>query len=60
VFLEFEVLLTRVEPSKPGDQVPKVVVKLRDEWLSLKENITAKGITIDKDSDEGLERALFE
>lgn len=54
-FLEFEVLSKRAEQSKPGGQVPKVVVELRDEWLSLEEDIVAQGITMDEDGDEGLE-----
>ena len=60
VFLEFEVLSKRAERSKPGGQVPKVVVELRDEWLSLEEDIAAQGITMDEDGDEGLEGAPFE
>lgn len=60
VFLEFEVLSTRAERSKPGGQVPEVVVELRDEWLSLEEYIAAKRITMDEDGDEGLEGAPFE
>lgn len=60
VFLEFEVLSKRVERSKPGGQVPKVMVELRDEWLSLEEDIAAQGITMDEDGDEGLEGAPFE
>jgi hypothetical protein len=60
VFLELEVLSKRAERSKPGGQVPKVVVELRDQCLSLEEDIAAQGITMDKDGDEGLEGALFE
>jgi hypothetical protein len=60
VFLEFEVSSERAERSKPGGQVLKVVVELRDLCLSLEEDTAAQGITMDEDGDEALEGALFE
>lgn len=60
VFLEFEVLSKRAERSKPGGHVPKVMVELRNERLSLEEDIVAQGITMDEDGIEGSEGAPFE
>ena len=51
VVLEFEIMSKRVEQSKPGGQVPKVVVELDDVWLPLEKDMEARGITVEEDDD---------
>lgn len=52
VFLDFERRLRRAEQSSPGGQIPNMVVELRDEMLSLEEDLEGKGVTI-MEGDEG-------
>lgn len=49
LFLEFEVASRRA--TLPSGQVPKVIVELDDEYLSLEEDIAAKGILASEDGD---------
>ena len=48
LFLEFEVEFQRAKQSKPGGQIPKLIVELQDEQLALEQDIEAKGIVIDE------------
>lgn len=47
VTLEFKLLIERTKQRKSVNQIRKVIIKLHDEWVSIKEDMNKKGIIID-------------